>query len=544
MGAVEERELGSLGGAYAPPRVPRSLEQEQTALVPKSSLVFYGGGTGTALLPLPEVPESVPIDWARVATLASRLGYWIGVLTLCAGVGSRSPLIVNAAAAVLSVAMAASDLSRHQRGGLSVITLHSLLCAATAVANIVGLRAAESSLRGLYFIYTVDDHLYLASLLQLSQGCIPVLGFWLMSRWRPAARALRLAPLLDSSIEPRAAIIGGCIIAGLSIAMRMGPQSIFVDTFLGLAYFAPSIAAFALARLGAERDHRGLTMAALAIALCDSARAFFFDYLRGTIAQPLVAFTVGAVLGARSVRPIRQLHFVPVLAVGALFVVFYGLLGETRARGVHGMDRFADMHEYREWRSKQRDMGPEQTIVARLTSFNQLSQVGGLVERNGFYGGRTFAHLRYAFIPRVLWPEKPKIALGAWFAMEIGQAVATADGWYNNSVNMTQAGELYLNFGWFGVIPGLALFGAILGFFWTRANFWEMGARNYVGSAFAAFMFWTILGGHGEFTLLVSLTGIFLALYALSVLLGSVQLVWALLSSRRAGTVLRQVITR
>lgn len=543
MGVVQGRELDTLAADYAPPRGASPFEQERSAFIPGSSRVFDGGGMGTALLPLPATSQPNSIDWAHVAAFSSRLGYWIGALTLCAGVGSQSATIVNAAAAVLSLSMAASDLSRHQRGGISVITLHSLLCSATAVANVIGLRAAQSSMRGLYFIYSVDEHLYLASLLQLSQGCIPVAGFWLMSRWRAVLRALRLAPVLDSSIEPRAAIICGVAMATLSIGMRMGPQSIFVDTFLGLAYFAPSIATFALARLGAERRHRGLTIAALAIALGDSARAFFFDYLRGTIAQPLVAFTVGAVLGARSVRPVRQIHFVPVLAVGAMFVVFYGLLGETRERGVHGIQRFADIHGYREWRAKQRDLPPEQTIVARLTSFNQLSQIGALVERNSYYGGQTFEHLRYAFIPRVLWPEKPKIALGAWFAMEIGQAVATDDGWYNNSVNMTQAGELYLNFGWFGVIPGLALFGAILAFFWTRASFWERGARNYVGSAFAAFMFWMILGGHGEFTLLVSLTGIFLALYAISILLGFVQLVWALLSSRRAGAALRELIS-
>ena len=442
MATVQATEPGPLSPKYTPLHIAGSLSEGRPALVTASAHVVHASAVWSALLPAPAALRPEPIDWARVGRLSSRVGYWIGALILCAGIGARSALSVNAAAAVFSLAMAASDLSRHERGGMTVITLHSLLCAATAIANVIGLRAAESPMRALYFIYSVDEHLYLASLLQLAQGCLPVIGFWLIMRWRPAVRALRLAPVLESGIEPKPAIIAGAAMATISIGMRLSPQTIFVDTFLALAYFAPSIGAFALARLGAERRHAGLTITALAIALADSARAFFFDYLRGTIAQPLVALTVGAVLGARSLRPVRQIHFVPVLAVGALFVVFYGLLGETRARGVHGMDRFADIHEYREWRGKQRDLGYEQTLVARLTSFNQLSQIGGLVERNGFYDGRTFAHLRYAFVPRVLWPEKPKIALGAWFAMEIGQAVATPDGWYNNSVNMTQAGEL------------------------------------------------------------------------------------------------------
>lgn len=465
-------------------------------------------------------------------------------MVLCVGVGVQSSVVVNIAAAVLSVAMAAADLGRSRHGGITVITLHTLLSAATALANVVGLRAAQSPMRDRYFIYAVDEHLYLASLLQLAQACLPVLGFWVVSRSGVILRTIRVAPTLESRIEPRPAMTFGIIVSAIAIATNVGARLLFVDTFASLLIFAPSISAFALARLGAERRHRGAMTAGLAIALADSARAFFFDFLRGTIAQPLVAFTSGAVLGARSLRPLRGRHFAPVLAAGTLFVVFYGLLGETRQRGVHGLARFADLHVYHRWRAAETDLPPQQTIIARLTSFNQLSQIGALVERNGFYEGRTFEYLRYAFIPRVLWPEKPKIALGAWYAMEIGQAVQMENGWYNNSVNMTQAGELYLNFGWLGVIAGLPLFGVALAFFWTRANFWEFGASNFFGSAFAVLMLWMVLGGHGEFTVLVSLLGIFLALYGLSVLLGLAQLIWALLRSHHAGTLLRQVLIR
>jgi hypothetical protein len=495
----------------------------------------------TALLPSVIATRSPAIDWSYVGRWSSHVGFWLGSLVLCVGVGLQSAVVVNLSAATLSLAMAAADLGRSRQGGITVITLHSLLCAATAAANIVGLGAAQSPIRDRYFIYTADHHLYLASLLQLAQGCVPVLAFWVAARNPAIARALRLMPGLESRVEPRAAISVAIVASAIAIAAAI--HSGFADTFASLFRFAPSIAAFALARLGTERGHAGALKVGLAIALADSSRAFFFDYLRGTIAQPLVAYTCGAVLGARSFRPLRNRHLVPVLAVGALFVGFYGLLGETRPRGVHGLARFADLQVYRQWRATQHHLPPEQTIVARLTSFNQLSQIGALVERNGHYGGKTFEYLAYAFVPRVLWPEKPIIALGAWYAMEIGQAVPTEDGWYNNSVNMTQAGELYLNFGWVGVLVGLPLFGGALAFFWTRANFWELGARNLIGSGFAAFMLWTILGGHGEFTLLVSLTGIFLALYAVSVLIGAVQLVWALLRSPRAGALLRQLLT-
>jgi hypothetical protein len=501
-------------------------------------------GLGTALLPQPIRAWSPRVNWSFAGRVGSHVCFWIGALVLCVGVGGQSPITVNVGAAAFALAMAAADLGRSREGGITVITLHSLLCASTALANVVGLRAAQSVMRDRYFIYTAEDHVYLASLLQLAQGSLPVVGFWLVVRSPAILRIVRLTPTLESRIERRPAIIAGIALSAIAIATNLGAGSKFVDTFGTLVNFAPSVLAFALARLGAEQRHRGAMAAGLTVALADSARAFFFDYLRGTIAQPLVAYTSGAVLGARSLRPLRDRRFLPVLVVGAVFVAFYGLLGETRSRGVHGLARFADLHEYHQWRSAQPGMPPQQTIVARLTSFNQLSQIGALVERNGFYAGRTFEYLRYAFIPRVFWPEKPKIALGAWYAMEIGQAVPTDDGWYNNSVNMTQAGELYLNFGWLGVIGGLLFFGAALAFFWTRTNFWELGARNFVGSAFAAWMLWTVLGGHGEFTLLVTLLGVFLALYALSVLLGAAQLIWALLQSPRAGSMLRQLLAR
>jgi hypothetical protein len=351
-----------------------------------------------------------------------------------------------------------------------------------------------------------------------------------------------MTPGLESRIEPRTAILAAAIMSALAIATNVSARLRFVDTFASLLIFGPSISAFTLGRLGAARRHPGAMATGLVIALVDSARAFFFDFLRGTIAQPLIAYMAGAVLGARSLRPLRERHMVPVLAVGAAFALFYGLLGETRSRGVHGLERFSDLREYHHWRSNTSGLPPQQTLVARLTSFNQLSQIGALVERNGFYDGKTFEYLAYAFVPRVLWPEKPKIALGAWYAMEIGQAVETEDGWYNNSVNMTQAGELYLNFGWLGVIAGLPLFGAGLAFFWTRTNFWEMDSRNVFGGALAALMLWMALGGHGEFTLLVSLTAIFLALYLASIVVGTTQLLWALISSPTAGSVLRDTL--
>jgi len=54
---------------------------------------------------------------------------------------------------------------------------------------------------------------------------------------------------------------------------------------------------------------------------------------------------------------------------------------------------------------------------------------------------------------------------------------------------MTIPGELYLNFGWIGVIGGCAVFGILIAALWSRALFWE-GARNVTGSAFGFYLLW------------------------------------------------------
>jgi hypothetical protein len=256
--------------------------------------------------------------------------------------------------------------------------------------------------------------------------------------------------------------------------------------------------------------------AGLVIALAECCRAFFFGFLRGDVAVPLFAYSLGALLGARSLRPLRSYHLLPIVGAGLLFVHFYGLLGEVRGRYEGGWAKIADMRQYQAHRFDDPAAPPQQTVLARLTSFNQLSQIGALVERNGFYDGRTLEYLSFAFVPRFLWPDKPPIAPGAWYAMEIGEGTATPDGWFSTSINMTVAGELFLNFGWRGVVLGLLLFGAVVGLFWTSTAFWTTGSTNVIGGAFALTIFWTMLGGSSELTVLVTLLALYLIFLAMS----------------------------
>jgi hypothetical protein len=83
----------------------------------------------------------------------------------------------------------------------------------------------------------------------------------------------------------------------------------------------------------------------------------------------------------------------------------------------------------------------------------------GDVRDHGFRYGETMQNLTYAFIPRLLWPEKPMVTRGNWFTSYLGaagseQEAATSTGIYS-------AAELYWNFGYPGIIFGMALMGSL-----------------------------------------------------------------------------------
>jgi hypothetical protein len=254
--------------------------------------------------------------------------------------------------------------------------------------------------------------------------------------------------------------------------------------------------------------------AALLVAILESLRALWFAYLRGEILMPIAAFAFGILLGARSIRPLRSPLFLPVYILGGIFALYFGRLGETRSKG--GVERVVAVYEMDEASIPLERAQRQQTLLSRVTTFNQLSQIGYLAKRDGFRNGQTLDYLGYAFIPRFLWPEKPAIAKGAWFALEIGQAHQRPDGRITNSVAMTIPGELYLNFGWPGVLLGCLVFGGLFAVFWTRTGFWQE-PDNVFGSAFGFYLLWTAFGLGADLQLVVTTTAVYLLFVGVSV---------------------------
>lgn len=98
-----------------------------------------------------------------------------------------------------------------------------------------------------------------------------------------------------------------------------------------------------------------------------------------------------------------------------------------------------------------------QLISRRFYGFDSLTLAVGLTPSvYPHQNGATLENLAAGLVPRLLWPGKPQIGIGYWFAQvywpvpqgatQVPQAV-------------THPGELWIDFGWAGVIVGMAALG-------------------------------------------------------------------------------------
>jgi len=88
--------------------------------------------------------------------------------------------------------------------------------------------------------------------------------------------------------------------------------------------------------------------------------------------------------------------------------------------------------------------------------------------RTGEYlGGMSYLYWTYGWIPRVLWPEKPIVALGTYLKNDV-LGIRSIGGY-----NPTGAGEAFMNFGWFGIVVAFAL-----GYFFRRSEAYFLSEKG------------------------------------------------------------------
>lgn len=430
---------------------------------------------------------------------------WLTILVALLGAYFQLPWLLACATFLVGARYAVIDIARLRDYGITPVALAGTAVAIFGFADVVGLRSIVRDVNSPYDIYAAHEHLLLAATIALVGWSCLIVGIRFAVR---RSALFSLLPAVRGHISDRALLAGGTLLALVSIGANFLPTKPQIGTVFSLFLLAPHLVAFCLARAAFARRLRHAAALALTITLLASARAFLFDYLRSAALLPFVAFGLGAWLGSRSVKPFRSKYFVPVYLAGVLFILLFRAFGDVRAADVTYVERIAAVYERQTaLRNSNEDQAP--ALLRRLTTFNQLSQVGQLVEEGGYLGGSTLQYLGYAFIPRFLWHDKPTIAKGAWFAVQIGQGRQLPDGSFTNSVNMTVPGELYLNFGWTGVVFGTLGFGVLLGVLWITTRFWE-DPRNTAGTAFGFYLLWTGLGLGADLQVIVTLLAMYL----------------------------------
>jgi hypothetical protein len=71
-----------------------------------------------------------------------------------------------------------------------------------------------------------------------------------------------------------------------------------------------------------------------------------------------------------------------------------------------------------------------------------------------YQNGRTLSYIPLGFIPRLFWPGKPEFTTGQWVTDNYGHGPQI-----KSSTGCTWMGEFYFNFGWPGLIIGMAVLG-------------------------------------------------------------------------------------
>jgi hypothetical protein len=101
-----------------------------------------------------------------------------------------------------------------------------------------------------------------------------------------------------------------------------------------------------------------------------------------------------------------------------------------------------------------------QTFLERLSLKASVQMiVNGTSRGIPFQNGYTLTPILSAFLPRILWSDKPDVPTG-----RIVNKAFNVTAQEETYISPSHLGEMYWNFGWPGVLAGMTLVGAICGF--------------------------------------------------------------------------------
>ena len=438
----------------------------------------------------------------------------IGAALLAAGAAlaavaflSDFPIATAAGISLTGTGIVVLEFGRNGVRGLNPLTSAGVMFGLGGLADIVALLFENSDSRDSFFLYASAEHIG-TGLFVMYAG---LLSLWAGYQWASQRAVGAWKPPSVWADVRDAPLVPACVII---YAIRLPLESFisigWLGTLASLILLAGPMAAFLLTRRGAETGNRTVVWVGVGVAVVDAVRAALFEILRMNMLLPLTAGVLGLLIGTRSFRAFRRVEVLPIYLLLAVGLPFFGTFAKQRGNLSYGSERFSEIQTM--------STGEEDalvSIVSRFTTLNQVSQVVRLVDDSGYRQGETLEYLAWVWIPRFVWPDKPMVAKGQWFAAEIGQGFYLASGMFSNTINMTIPGELYLNFGWLGIVVGCLLIGALFRLVWQSADFWKGGANPW-GNALGFFLLYCGAVVVIDLQLIVSLIASYLVLLAVA----------------------------
>jgi hypothetical protein len=201
----------------------------------------------------------------------------------------------------------------------------------------------------------------------------------------------------------------------------------------------------------------------LAVLLAQFGIAFVTD-IRGQALMPIAIVIVALTLVSNRVPKLWIVGAVAAIAVAFPILTAYrativGERGLSREQAVENLGKVIDeVMAYRDRIGRGADSEGQQTLLDRAWLEDNVER---LFDHAGidvpFQGGTTLEAIPLAFIPRLIWPDKPDVPTGLLFNHEFFH------GQWDTYISPSHLGELYWNFGWPGMLVGMSCIGLILG---------------------------------------------------------------------------------
>lgn len=356
------------------------------------------------------------------------------------------------------------------------------------------------------YSYIVPKYIDDAALIWCISSTLCVIGFNLASK--------RSFPAIDFEIKKKKTlqnlfwvlfVANLLTIIGYGVLIKGGNQ------FAKIFGLLNSIGILFYARLWATENSRLYRNYAILLYLVETYIALTSSFLRFELILPTFYLFAGFFLGKGDLKFALSYRVIPLIAILVFYSSVFTSLQHNRSNFISVFNGTAAGEEEVE-DTRDRSDDNSGALLNRSANLAQITNVVNLVQKNDFYGGKASEPMIIALVPRVLWPDKPLIQLGAWFALEIGVGTKTSLGTANNSINMTVAGQLYLDFGWVGVVLGSLLFGAFLAVLWNSTRFYA-SQFNLMGTIFGGYLFLLSIGSYADLQVVITLMSTYIVFY-------------------------------